>query len=743
VEDSGTQQQGRKATDDRSRVDRPLTIRFPSGSFNQNLLLLACGLLLSFAYLHKPWLHLNTALAGGVGDSLKNYFTFAYHARYWTNPLHFDGFNFPYGEHVIYTDCQPLISIPLRFFPFLYGCLPAILNLMVLVSFAVTPLLLYRLFASQGFSGWSALAVALGVAALSPQYYKISAGHYALAYVCVIPLGMLLLSRYLRGASLVPVTAYNLLLFGVHPYLGFGLSAFTLLMLLARSCYKGDGRRKLLVASCIAGLLPILTFMLFMRFTDHHTDRPVQPFGIDLYVANAGSLILSYTGPFTTLMTRLTNADAPSYEGYAYLGIAVIVTSCLTLLAFPFIRKRPRIPADAGAMLIAAIVLLVFAFGPYNHLSRLTGLHINAIEQLRAPGRFAWFFYYALPVALFPYVISVFNARIRVAWAVPSFAATVLVLNLWEAHYLVTPDVHIWGKPNIFHRDYPSAREKQVIDSLPRDRIASIIPVPMFFAGSDVYQRDDPEAGMTAPVMYSYHTGIPLFASNLTRTSLGETALAINTLCGYDELPFADTARFLVLHYRGRIKPDEKRLLAATEFFFRSEKYALGWLTVADWKRSREQRPNVTLNNDSTGREFAYISGRNGLREKRMDQLELVAHIGENILVPGKYIVSLQFRNSEKTWDGLNCNLFVARNSPGKSEWNYNFPIRAASAVRDDYVVVEDEFEVEDGYSYDFLLKGNATLGYSTYSFLIRKEGTNVTTIDFRGAWYNNFPAGK
>jgi hypothetical protein len=48
-----------------------------------------------------------------TGDGLKNYYTFAWsviHDSGW----HFTGMNYPYGEHVIYTDNQPLLALLLQ-----------------------------------------------------------------------------------------------------------------------------------------------------------------------------------------------------------------------------------------------------------------------------------------------------------------------------------------------------------------------------------------------------------------------------------------------------------------------------------------------------------------------------------------------------------------------------------------------------------------------------------------------------
>jgi len=47
----------------------------------------------------------------GTGeDGAKNYYTVAYHIEHDSSYTWFNGMNYPYGEHAVYTDNQPLVS---------------------------------------------------------------------------------------------------------------------------------------------------------------------------------------------------------------------------------------------------------------------------------------------------------------------------------------------------------------------------------------------------------------------------------------------------------------------------------------------------------------------------------------------------------------------------------------------------------------------------------------------------------
>src|SRR5258708_5825721 len=49
------------------------------------------------------------------GDGGKNMFAYLYHILY-DKGLWFSGMNYPYGEHILYVDGQPLLSVTLSYF---------------------------------------------------------------------------------------------------------------------------------------------------------------------------------------------------------------------------------------------------------------------------------------------------------------------------------------------------------------------------------------------------------------------------------------------------------------------------------------------------------------------------------------------------------------------------------------------------------------------------------------------------
>ena len=79
-------------------------------------------------------LHPDSFMFGAYGDSVKNYFTFAWHVRYDSNWLHFGGMNYPFGDHVCYTDGHPIFSLFLGPFGFVKQYPVGTLNMLMLLS---------------------------------------------------------------------------------------------------------------------------------------------------------------------------------------------------------------------------------------------------------------------------------------------------------------------------------------------------------------------------------------------------------------------------------------------------------------------------------------------------------------------------------------------------------------------------------------------------------------------------------
>ena len=78
-------------------------------------LLLFLPLLAAIGLLFHPVLrHPDTTFLSNGDDALKNYYTPWYHARHDSTWHWFGGMNYPYGDHIVFADAQPLLSNGIR-----------------------------------------------------------------------------------------------------------------------------------------------------------------------------------------------------------------------------------------------------------------------------------------------------------------------------------------------------------------------------------------------------------------------------------------------------------------------------------------------------------------------------------------------------------------------------------------------------------------------------------------------------
>lgn len=475
--------------------------------------------------------HPNDFLFGAGGDAVKNYFTFAWHVKYDNDWTQFGGSNYPYGEHVGYTDGHPLFSLLLGWIPLVKAYPVAMLNLFMLFSHVTALRIVYLILRKWMVTSYVAALGALSIVWLQPQLFRME-GHLSLSYPWVIPYAILLLSDFWQHRNrfmLVWLGLYISAIFLLHPYLGLMLSMMVSLfalvyLIMARFKPKDDGNW---VGILLAGIVPIFLFVIFMRATDVHEERPDIAIGFleqtssidDVFQPNHDSL--GYI--FSPETTKGGHVD----EGSSYIGFATMII----LLAFvvnSVIKRRETIEDDLlpRTFLITSLVILLFSFGfPFKYGMQDWLSRIPYLEQFRAPGRFAWIFYYASTLCAF-YVINEWTEKFwwksnKVAVAVlPIVVSGVFFIEGYMPQKTMAERI-LSNKNELTNCTNPSYLKALQDSSL--QKAAAIVPIPFFHYGSDYYGIHADDEVMKASYALALKTGIPLVASSNPRVSLSES----------------------------------------------------------------------------------------------------------------------------------------------------------------------------------------------------------------------------
>lgn len=481
-----------------------------------------------------------------TGDGLKNYFSFAWHARYDTSAFTFAGMNAPFGEHIDMPDAQPLISnawrTAVQHWPSLAAHSVGLENLLMLGSLVLAALFITLLLMAYEVPWWYAAIGGVGIAFTSAQIARMPMGHYALAYGWCLPLTWWLMLRQEKatrpGRAAVWLGLSLLGWFLVHVYLGLLAAAFVLLWALARIALRQVHWRRAL-APIGAAMIAMLAFGLLQGATDTHVHRTAHPDGFFDYRASPESILLPDPRWEPALYDAVLGERSRSmWEGSAFIGGGALL--CLVLVLGLCLAQRwwkrdagrrslyPSLfPPSLAPVLWASFALLLFAFGLPYALGPLKKLlwHSPVVRQFRAPGRAAWVFQLVIAVwaVRAAWVMGRHLWDIRRRWlAVPILAIVpgILALEAEAFNRYVANDIA--RSPNVFDRTQLSPDLQALIDLAGSTHARALLTLPYFHNGGEELMLPADEPGLFLGQVVAYHTGIPLMTSSLTRTSLDE-----------------------------------------------------------------------------------------------------------------------------------------------------------------------------------------------------------------------------
>ena len=355
-------------------------------------------------------------------DGGKNIFTYLYQVLYGKG-IWFDGMNYPYGEHIVYTDAQPLLSVLLSYLPnrLSIGSALTIMWWTVALSYILAIVYCFKILRRFNVAPFMAMCFAGLIVVLSPQLFRIS-GHYALSYACVIPMIFYWTLQYHESKAwkyLAYIFVLALITTFLHPY-------YAAVSLVWAGCY-GSGyvflaKEKFILRIKHVALLLISVFAVFgvfglvMRITDPAKDRPTTPFGILANCTTVKDVVTSSASPVWKAASghigshQLTEGG----EGRAYIGLVAMLVVGLSFAHVLWKRvKAPKGVADAKPVfqpvwLLMAFVALLFGMGaPFTwHMEWLLD-YASLLKQFRTLGRFSWIFYY---------IISIYSVVMIHAW---------------------------------------------------------------------------------------------------------------------------------------------------------------------------------------------------------------------------------------------------------------------------------------------------------------------------------------
>ncbi|RYZ93007.1 MAG: hypothetical protein EOP06_02445 [Proteobacteria bacterium] len=574
----------------------------------------ALGMVLAiYCLMPEVFINTRTVILGAEADGLKTYFTFLYHVKFDDLYTQFGGMNYPFGEHIIFTDNQPvavMFSQTLKNFGLPLSNPQLVLNLLIVCSLVLTAPVLFLIFRKLRIPPAFAVASSIVITLMAPQILRFPY-HEGLAHTVFIPLTWLLILNFFekpKFAISATLAAFLLFTSGIHPYCLLINTSFVIAAWAGRLLTERTSRSKLFATHFLIQVCsPLAAYTVWTKLTDSIVDR-VNPGASSLYYrAHFESIFLPYVGspfrPYLDKVLRL-HKELP-IESIAYVGCLASLILLFTL--FRVFRKfrtrvfisRPLLRARNWKLQIsifAGFITLIYSLGyPWIIIGESFFLKMGVLSQFRALGRFAWIFFYVFSVFSF-YRVFVINRMLKMRGRT-ALARTLVIMAFAVSSF----EALSWSRP-VFTALNESAKLKKSLDFSPElkdliskenlDSYQAFIPLPFFQAGSegviprDFRERENPISFQDS-VGVAYKTGLPMVAQALSRTSISQSKSTFALFTGASEkrlfvesLP--NNRPILIIVGPEKLHAVESQFLKHRKLLRRSKNYGLYVIDISE-----------------------------------------------------------------------------------------------------------------------------------------------------------------
>ncbi len=529
------------------------------------------------------------------GDGAKNNFTYLYHCMfghgYW-----FTGMNYPFGEHIVYTDGQPVLSVLLASLGNVSAEQAlAILWLLVSLSYVLSVLFVYRILVRFRVAPLAAMAFAGLICVFTPQVLRLQ-GHYALSYTCIIPMLFYWTIKYheaFHWRYCVYFFVAGCIMSFFHPYYAAMMLIWVVSYAVGYYIFTAGRfwqKCRHSLPMFVSVVLVLVVIAVVMKVTDPVKDRPVKP-------------LSTFYETCTRLKQIITSVHSPVWqkaggkprfrfvseggEGYVYVGLVVFITmfcSFLFTLRKSIAQKRIVIVAeDTGfspVWVFMAVAVLLFSMGiPFIwHMEWLLD-YTSVFRQFRSFGRFSWIFYYIITVYTCVVLYHTY-AQLRVAGRrLPAYSVLLLSLGFWvyeaSGYVQYTHRLSGNGKYNygvIFSKDqqnWASFIREHHYDSTD---FQAVLLMPFFHVGTEKLWVGDPDWMVTLGSKASLQLHLPMVDAMMSRSSWSQAQQQVKIAGGcYTDKPILSNTNsdkpFLMMNYdNDTLNPDQKYLISASDY---------------------------------------------------------------------------------------------------------------------------------------------------------------------------------
>lgn len=327
----------------------------------------------------------------------------------WTFPIGtIESYNYPVGSNIGFTDSIPLLALLFKPFSFLLPDDFQYIGAWLFMCYYFTAIYTYKILKLYTCNKW---IIILGVILIIANPVLLFRSiHPALCSQFLI-LGSIY--NYLRPSveNSKRINFQQILLFLISalltPYLSVMIFGFNILVPLKHYYFDKSITFKKWVLYPFLSFFLLFTFWFIIgmiEFNNSTNVASVEPFSY--FSFNLNSFFDSY-GYYSKILPDLGRVDPRQYEGFAYLGIGMMILIFASFIYTLSLLVHKRISFHSmkkwGLLLLLCFAMFLFAITnvlTFNKETLITFPLPGIIEKLgfifRASGRFVWPFYYLL-----------------------------------------------------------------------------------------------------------------------------------------------------------------------------------------------------------------------------------------------------------------------------------------------------------------------------------------------------------
>lgn len=618
--------------------------------------------IITYWFFSKSYLH-PTYFFNTTGDGIKNNCTYLYHILYDADYWQYNGMNYPFGENIIYIDCQPLLSNTVKFitsiFPFVKNHLQVIYNYFMFFTWWLGGIALLKLFRKMNLQPWLAIVFSVCIILMNPQINRLLCGHHGLSHP-LLPFIFLwwfdiIHEQENKYIISLKISAMVFVLAFLHLY-QFAYAILVCSIFIFFFAFSHKKIKDKIFAFSILLFIQIIIPYYFVKLSERQAnyvlDRPDAPSRFFMDSVTPWSVFLH---PFSEvgkwIYCFFNKLPDPNHEVHAYAGFFAPFFLVLFLICFihRFVLRKTNLWNTLSKyqkiVFAVAIISLVVAMGlpftlpGFNQYYYYTGM----FRQVRSIGRIAVVFYFAIQIVGVTWLNErIINIKNKTAQRV-SVGVFIIIMMVDMLYFLSIVRFY----PKNLEKIKSSTTTNLLNTKFSSDAFQAIITNPYYYVGAENSCYFNKKDALRQCLQLSIQTGLPSLNSMLCRNSLKQTIYCTQLAHPLFKMPLIlavlpNQKPFILLESKGYLGETNYSLdyvSNAIPTIYENDEIILKQLKIADFKKAHFQLidsiQKIYQNQKTYQKLYAFYNSNTIQKNKIINKINfnLDEHLNRNIVV--------------------------------------------------------------------------------------------------------------